>query len=57
MSGIQALQDATGDKGYDDLDDSLRLHLTHKEWLWFSDAEKVRLLQSETEPEAFEDGS
>lgn len=55
-SGIDALREATGDKGYDDLDDGFKATLSHKEWQWLSDGEKVRYVQNATEPEAFDDG-
>jgi hypothetical protein len=36
---------------YDDLPESIRLHLSLHEWQWLSDEEKQRLVQTETEPD------
>lgn len=57
MTGAQALADATGDAGYDELPEGVKAGTTHREWLWLSDAEKVRFLSNLTEPESFVDGS
>lgn len=56
-SGARALREATGDASYDELGECLRADITHKEWLWLSDAEKARYIQTATEPEAFDDGT
>jgi hypothetical protein len=56
VSGIAALAEATGDASYDELGEPLKASITHKEWLWLSDREKGRLLQTMTEPEVFDDG-
>lgn len=57
MTGAQALAEATGDAGYDELPEGVKAGTTHREWLWLSDAEKVRFLSNLTEPESFVDGS
>lgn len=56
MSGAQALAEATGDAGYDTLAEGIKSDLSHREWLWLSDAEKARFIQNHCEPEAFDDG-
>jgi hypothetical protein len=57
MSGLKALQEATGDKSWEDLGEAVQGDLTLKEWMWLSDAEKARYVQTATEPEGFVDGS
>lgn len=57
LSGAAALAEATGDSSYDELGEPLKASITHKEWLWLSDAEKARFIRTSTEPEVFEDGS
>lgn len=52
MSGLRALQEATGDAGFDELPEAVRYQITHKEWLWLSDGEKARYVQNQTEPES-----
>lgn len=42
---------ATSNREYDALPESVRALYTLQEYLWLSDAEKARLLQTETEPE------
>lgn len=37
--------------GYDELPDSIKATHSPHEYLWMSDADKARLIQSETEPE------
>lgn len=37
--------------GYDELPDVVRQYYSREEYLWLSDEEKARLVQSETEPE------
>lgn len=56
VSGAQALAEATGDASYDELGEPLKASITHKEWLWLSDAEKARFVRTSTEPEAYDDG-
>lgn len=41
----------TSNKDYDQLPEGVKLAYTLQEFLWLSDAEKARLLQTETEPE------
>ena len=36
---------------YEDLPEAIRLCVPYPAWLWLSDAEKERLLQTETEPD------
>ena len=36
---------------YESLPDSIKMNYTRKEYLWLSDGEKARLIQTETEPE------
>lgn len=36
---------------YSELPESIKEIVTRKEYLWLSDAEKARLVQSETEPD------
>lgn len=36
---------------YHRLPDSIKAGRTYEQWLWLSDAEKARLVQTETEPE------
>lgn len=38
--------------GYQDLPEPIKQIVSPKEYLWLSDAEKARLVQNETEPEA-----
>lgn len=40
-----------GKDAYSALPEPIKASMTHKEWLWLSDAEKQRLIQTETEPE------
>lgn len=40
---------------YDVLPESIRQNYSLLQWLWLSDDEKGRLVQTETEPETFED--
>ena len=40
---------------YDALPEPIKLYHTREQWLWLSDMEKARLIQDETEPEAFPD--
>lgn len=47
---IPALQNAL-DKAYEQLPEAIRASISHKEWLWLSDAEKGNLIRSETEPD------
>lgn len=37
--------------GYDDLPEAVRQFYTLTEYLWLSDEQKAKLIQSETEPE------
>lgn len=37
--------------GYDELPAFIKARFSEKEWLWLSDGEKARLVQTETEPE------
>lgn len=37
--------------GYEDLPEAVRQYYSREEYLWLSDEEKARLVQSETEPE------
>lgn len=55
MSGLQSLIDATGVKSYDELAEGIKGDITLKEWLWLSDTEKARYVQTATEPEGFDD--
>lgn len=41
--------------GYTKLPDAIKTDMSHKEWLWLSDQEKATLVQTETEPETFDD--
>jgi hypothetical protein len=41
----------TGNRQYDELPAGVKMHLTLREYLWLSDAEKANLVQSSTEPE------
>lgn len=41
-----------GDDIYENLPQSVRDGLPKWAWMWLSDAEKARLVQNETEPEA-----
>ena len=41
-------------EGYDQLPESIKALYTPTQYLWLSDAEKGRLIQTETEPETFE---
>jgi len=36
---------------YDELPEAVKVRLSPKEYLWLSDAEKARLIQTETEPD------
>lgn len=47
-----ALDDNPYSVDYEALPVTIRSHLTLKEYLWLSDAEKATLVQQETEPEA-----
>lgn len=40
---------------YDALPESIKAHYSFLQWLWLSDDEKARLVQTETEPETFTD--
>jgi len=40
---------------YDRLPEAIRHRFSRKEWLWMSDREKRDLVQSECEPEDFND--
>lgn len=40
---------------YEALPLSIRAVLTYQQYLWLSDAEKARLVQSECEPETYDD--
>lgn len=51
---IQQLADVLNPNEYDQLPESIKVTLSHREWLWLSDAEKARLIQDETEPEQFD---
>lgn len=56
QSGAQALAEATGNAGYDELAEGIKADISLKEWLWLSDAEKARFVQNYCEPDSFEDG-
>lgn len=56
MSGIRALQEATGDAAYDELPEGAKASTSYSEWLWKTDEQKARFLQNLTEPESFDDG-
>lgn len=43
--------DLTGNAGYDALPRGVKDLYTLQQWLWLSDDEKGRLVQTETEPE------
>lgn len=40
---------------YDELPEAVRATLSFTEYLWLSDADKLRLLQTCTEPETYDD--
>lgn len=40
----------TGNRDYDELPAAIKLHLTLREYLWLSDAEKAGLVRDLTEP-------
>jgi hypothetical protein len=44
--------EATGNADYDALPESVKMLHPLEGWLWLSEAEKGRLVQRETEPEA-----
>jgi len=46
--------EALANKAYADLPEAIRHTLKPNEWAWLSDAEKARLMQTETEPEDFD---
>ena len=46
---------ATDQSEYNALPEAIRLLYTWEQYLWLSDDEKGRLLQTETEPETFND--
>lgn len=48
---IPELQAALAPKEYAALPEFIKAQYSVKEWLWLSDAEKARLIQSETEPD------
>jgi hypothetical protein len=56
VSGARALAEATGDSAYDELPEGAKASTSHQEWLWLSDAQKARFIQTLTEPESFDDG-
>jgi hypothetical protein len=41
----------SGHKAYDDLPEVIQKLYTPQQWLWLSDAQKARLVQSECEPD------
>lgn len=43
--------DDTGNRAYDQLPKGVKDEHPYEGWLWLSDAEKARLVQSETEPD------
>ena len=45
------LHDAAPDDDYERLPEPIKMIYTRSEWLWFSDAEKARLIEQECEPE------
>lgn len=47
--------EVTGNAEYDALPEAIKNLYTLQQYLWLSDAEKARLMQTETEPETFED--
>lgn len=42
-------------EGYDQLPESIKALYRPDQYLWLSDNEKARLVQTETEPETFDD--
>lgn len=40
---------------YEALPESIRAYYTYEQYKWLSDAEKARLLQTETEPDQYDD--
>jgi hypothetical protein len=45
----------TGNGDYDGLPASIKSNYTFEQYQWLSGDEKARLMQTETEPEAFDD--
>lgn len=52
---IPELQQALSPRQYDELPEGIKATLSSREWLWLSDGEKARLVQTETEPESYDD--
>lgn len=52
---IPELAQALSLRQYDDLPEAIKATLPQREWLWLSDGEKARLIQTETEPDSFDD--
>lgn len=48
-------QEPALDADYAKLPEAIRHDLSHREWAWLSDAQKANLMQTETEPESFND--
>lgn len=52
---IPELAQAMALRQYDDLPEAIKSTLSTKEWLWLSDAEKTNLVQTETEPDTYDE--
>lgn len=47
--------DPTGHRDYDDLPDSIKIHVTLKEYMWLGQEGRYNLLRDFTEPDWIED--
>lgn len=52
---IPELQQALSPRQYDELPEGIKTTLSPREWLWLSDGEKARLVQTETEPDTYDE--
>ena len=52
---LHKLEVALAGSQYEELPESIKHTLTPTQWLWLSDAEKGRLIQTETEPETYDE--